>query len=578
MLNRRSLIAAAIALAMPATLPALASAASVTADSTGAITLRDAGSETNAVTVTLDAPAGNWVIRDSATPLTAGAGCTQSTADEVRCAQSTARPTAYLGGGDDTFTAPDDGGWIVYGEAGSDRLAGGAGADTFFGGPDADTLTGAGGNDRLDGGTGDDTIDGGAGEDLITYTAATGPVTVDLTAGTGGQAGEHDVLTAIEDVTATGTLTGDDGPNFLTGGGGDDVISGNGGDDTLVGELGSDTLAGGAGDDRLYGDTTFGDGEGADHLDGGPGDDWLDGGPGDGDVVEGGDGDDIVNGGDGAGDRVSGGPGDDIVSGGGHEDADAIDGLTGDGADQIDGGPGFDILDYSDRGSLAGARSLGVDVDLRRAAPQGEQGESDSAVGVEGVYGGAGNDTLVGDDGANVLHGGAGDDTLRGLGGADTLDGGAGVDLLDCVGSDDTAIAEPQDSLIACDEATAPPPAGSQNPPPGGGGQSQSQSLQRPPALQATRLTVRLLATTLRLGRDGKLALRVNASSAGKLTIALKRGKVTYLHGSVTVKPGASTLRLKLSASMTRTLRKHAKVTLKLSLGTLHANVVVKRA
>ena len=463
MLNRRSLIAAAIALAMPATLPALASAASVSADPAGAITLRDAGSETNAVTVTLDAPTRNWVIRDSATPLTAGAGCTQSTADEVRCAQAGARPTAYLGGGDDTFTAPDDGGWIVYGEAGSDRLAGGAGADTFFGGPGADTLTGAGGNDRLDGGTGDDTIDGGPGEDLITYTSATGPVTVDLTAGTGGQAGEHDVLTGIEDVTASGTLIGDDGPNFLTGGGGDDVISGNGGDDTLVGEAGSDTLDGGAGNDRLYGDTTFGDGEGADHLDGG-------------------DGNDIVNGGDGAGDQVSGGPGDDIVSGGGHQDADVMDGLTGDGPDQIDGGPGFDILDYGDRGSFDGARSLGVGVDLRHAAPQGEQGEGDSAIEVEGVYGGDGNDTLVGDDGDNVLHGGGGDDTLRGLGGADTLDGGAGVNLFDCGGSNDTVIAGPQDSRIACDGATAPPPGGSQSPPPGGGGpEPEPAAFARPP-------------------------------------------------------------------------------------------------
>jgi Ca2+-binding RTX toxin-like protein len=267
--NRRRLIAAAIALAMPAALPALASAANVSADGAGAITLRDAGSETNAATATLDAQ--DWVISDSAAPLTAGAGCTQSTANAVRCAQAGARPTAYLGGGDDTFTAPDDGGWIVYGEAGSDHLTGGAGADTFFGGPGADTLTGAGGNDRLDGGTGDDTIDGGTGEDLLTYTSATGPVTVDLTAGTGGQAGEHDGLTAIEDVTASGTLTGDDGPNFLTGSAGDDVISGNGGDDTLVGEAGSDTLNGGAGNDRLYGDTTFGDsGGGADHLDGGP--------------------------------------------------------------------------------------------------------------------------------------------------------------------------------------------------------------------------------------------------------------------------------------------------------------------
>ena len=565
---RRSLIAAAVALALPATLPALASAASASADSAGAITLRDAGSQTNVVTVTLDAATHTWVVHDSAAALTADSGCTQSAVDEVRCAQTGERPTAYLGGGDDTFTAPAEGGWIVYGEAGSDHLAGGAGADTFFGGDGADTLTGAGGNDRLDGGTGDDTIDGGSGEDLLTATSATGSVTVDLTAGTGGGAGEHDVLTGLEDVTASGTLIGDDGPNFLTGGGGDDVISGNGGDDTLVGEAGSDTLDGGAGADRLYGDSTFGDAGGTDHLVGGPGDDRLDGGPGDADVVDGGDGNDVANGGEGPGDRVSGGSGDDTVSGGGAENANVTDGLAGDGPDRLDGGPGVDILDYSDRGSL------GVDVDLRRAAPQGEQGEGDSAVAFESVYGGAGNDTLVGDDGDNVLRGGGGDDTLRGLGGTDTLDAGAGVNLLDCGGSADTLIAGPQDSLIACGGTTAPPPLGaSQNPPPVAGGGNQSVH-----PLHATRPTVRLLTTTLRLGRDGKLALRVNASSAGKLTIALERGQVTYLHRSVTVKRGASTLHLKLSASMTRTLRKHTKLTLKLSLGTLRANLVVKRA
>ncbi|HEY6887594.1 MAG TPA: calcium-binding protein, partial [Solirubrobacter sp.] len=364
-------------------------------------------------------------------------------------------------------------------------------------------------------------IDGGAGEDLTTYTSATGPVTVDLTAGTGGQAGEHDVLSGIEDVTVGGTLIGDEGPNFLTGSGGGDVISGNGGDDTLVGEAGSDTLGGGAGDDRVYGDTTFGDGAGTDALDGGPGDDRLDG---------------------------------------------------GGGADQLDGGPGFDILDYTER-------SHGVDVDLRRAAPQGEAGEGDSATGVEAVYGGAGNDTLVGDDGDNVLHGDDGDDTLRGLGGADTLDGGAGVNVFDCVGSDDKVVSGPQDSFIACAGATTPPPGGDQNPPmPGGGGAGQNQGPHPSPTVQATRLTVRLLAKTLRLGRDGKLALRVNASAAGTLTVALRRGTVTYLRKSVTVKRGASTLHLKLSASMTRKLRKPAKLTLKLSLGTLRADVVVKRA
>ncbi|HEY6888575.1 MAG TPA: hypothetical protein VI300_12365, partial [Solirubrobacter sp.] len=180
MLNRRRLIAAAVALAIPAALPAFASAASVSAGAAGAITLRDAGSETNAVTVTLDA--GNWVIGDSAAPLTAGAGCTQSAANEVRCAQAATRPTAYLGGGDDTFAAPADGGWIVYGEGGSDHLTGGAGADTFFGGPGADTLIGAGGNDRLDGGTGDDVLRmapgdvvvGGSGVDTARLVTASG--------------------------------------------------------------------------------------------------------------------------------------------------------------------------------------------------------------------------------------------------------------------------------------------------------------------------------------------------------------------------------------------------------------------
>src|SRR5689334_24096481 len=111
MLDLRSLIAAAIALALPATLPALASAATVSADAAGAIALRDAGSETNAVAVVLDASSGSWVISDSATPLAAAAGCTQSTANVVRCPRTGAPASAYLGGGDDTFAAPDDGGW-----------------------------------------------------------------------------------------------------------------------------------------------------------------------------------------------------------------------------------------------------------------------------------------------------------------------------------------------------------------------------------------------------------------------------------------------------------------------------------
>ncbi len=483
---------AAIALAMLAALPAVASAATVTADGGGAITLSDAGSETNVVTVTV--AGSEWVIGDTGAPLTAGTGCTQATPNEARCPKTAARPTATLGGGEDTFTAADDGGWVVYGEAGADRLVGAAGADTFFGGADADTLSAAGGNDRLDGGTGDDTLDGGAGEDLITYTSATAPVTVDLPAGTGGQPGEHDAVQGVEDVTASGTLIGDAGPNFLTGGNGDDTISGNGGDDVLIGELGNDTLHGGAAADRLYGDTTLGVGAGADRLDGG-------------------DGNDSLSGGDGAGDQVNGGADDDTVSGGDHWDGAA---LVGDGPDQIDGGPGTDILDYSDR-------SRGVEIDLRRAAPQGEPGENDSAIGVERARGGAGANTLIGLDGS-----------------------GAPV-------TPSTASQSPQS------------------------GRAENQNQQPSRTVQTARPTLRPLTKTLRLGKDGRIKLRVNATAAGKVTITLARGKVTYLEKSVTVKRGTSTLHLRLSASKTRSLRKHAKLTVKLSLGTVNANVVIRR-
>src|SRR4029453_19344748 len=51
----------------------------------------------------------------------------------------------------------------------------------------------------------------------------------------------------------------------------------------------------------------------------------------------------------------------------------------------------------------------------------------DTLVGVEGVQGGAGNDTLIGDGNANLLLGAGGDDSLVGGAGDDTLYGGGGT-------------------------------------------------------------------------------------------------------------------------------------------------------
>ncbi len=48
----------------------------------------------------------------------------------------------------------------------------------------------------------------------------------------------------------------------------------------------------------------------------------------------------------------------------------------------------------------------------------------------QNVNGGAGNDKLTGDNGANILNGGRGNDTLSGLGGIDTLIGGMGRDVM----------------------------------------------------------------------------------------------------------------------------------------------------
>jgi len=69
--------------------------------------------------------------------------------------------------------------------------------------------------------------------------------------------------------------------------------------------------------------------------------------------------------------------------------------------------------------------------------------------------GGAGNDTLVGGSGADVIAGRAGDDTLRGLGGADRLLGGAGDDSAEDDASDLVARVERREAtpqgLPRCD-------------------------------------------------------------------------------------------------------------------------------
>jgi Ca2+-binding RTX toxin-like protein len=161
--------------------------------------------------------------------------------------------------------------------------------------------------------------------------------------------------------------------------------------DTIYGTSHGDVLFGGAGNDKLFGrDAIWGDDNGDDLLLGGAGDDELDGGIG--------------------ADRLVGGDGDDFLQGGA-------------GADRLDGGAGIDTARYYDSWT-------GVTVDLSTGVASGGDAHGDVLVSIENITAGQGNDTLIGNAGANVLKGQTGNDLLRGGAGADYLDGGLDTDTV----------------------------------------------------------------------------------------------------------------------------------------------------
>ena len=271
---------------------------------------------------------------------------------------------------------------IIVGGEGIDTLRAGAGNDTVIGGDGQDALFGEAGVDVLMGGANRDTYDGGTELDTVSYGDHELPVAASLDGvANDGEAGEN------ENVGAT--------VENLTGGADDDVLSGDGAANVLDGSDGADVLTGAAGNDTLRG------GAGDDDLQGQDGDDTLEGG---------------LN-----VDQLGGGPGLDTLNG-------------GTGADGIAGGDDADRVTYGDR-------TAAVTVTLDGAANDGQAGENDHVqADVENATGGAGDDSLTGDDGPNDLIGGAGIDALNGAGGDDTLVGALGADVFNGgAGSGDTA-------------------------------------------------------------------------------------------------------------------------------------------
>jgi Ca2+-binding RTX toxin-like protein len=107
---------------------------------------------------------------------------------------------------------------------------------------------------------------------------------------------------------------------------------------------------------------------------------------------------------------VSGGLGDDRLAGDGGDNFF----ITSLGFDRVNGRGGLDVVSYR--------LDVGVAADLAEGSVLKASGGADRLKDVEGVIGSAGDDTITGDRGDNVLGGGfGGEDVLRGRGGADSF-------------------------------------------------------------------------------------------------------------------------------------------------------------
>ena len=327
--------------------------------------------------------------------------------------------------GNDTLTggAGDD---TLNGLAGNDTLDGAAGNDSISGGTGNDFLIGGLGNDSLYGNEGADTMRGGAGDDFLD-----GGVITDRSAYTdGNQLNYGDVVGAGVNVNLSG-ITGNGSTGFGT------VQDGTGGIDTVANFFfvstseQNDTIVGSAA--LIF-----------EQFNGRGGDDTIDGGATENTFFQGNTNRAVYDSAPAAvtidlrAGSASGGYGndtlvnftqargssfDDVLYG--SDDAVRAEGLDGGaGNDTLDGRGGFDIVRFDV------ANTAAVVVDLQAGTSVGTSTGSDTLINIEGANGTGFNDRLTGSAVANRLEGRDGNDTLVGTAGHDTLDGGNGFDTV----------------------------------------------------------------------------------------------------------------------------------------------------
>jgi Ca2+-binding RTX toxin-like protein len=313
-------------------------------------------------------------------------------------------------GGTDTVSGIEN----VIGTSYADWMIGGSGAETFVGGAGNDNINGGAGTDRADYGSSTSSIRvnlGTTSQTLGGVVVAAGMVSDGL--------GGIDTLTSIERVQGSAYA------DWMVGGANADTFAGGKGNDTLNGGAGTDTLdysgstatvlvnlstagqtlnatavAAGTARDGLGGTDTL---TGFENVTGSAYADWMFGNTGS-NSFSGGSGNDNLNG-DAGNDVLIGGAGNDILA----------------------GGTGYDVLDYRSSTAAILANLDTVSRTLNGTAVAAGTvrdglGGTDTASGIESVYGSAYADWLMGSSAAETFVGGAGNDNIN---------GGAGIDRAD---------------------------------------------------------------------------------------------------------------------------------------------------
>ena len=304
---------------------------------------------------------------------------------------------------------------VVVGSNFNDTLTGSAGSDTLYGGAGDDLLDGgAGGQDWVYGGDGNDTLLAGnyTGGHTVAFDGGTGVNTVSFISATAGVLASTEGADSVncintENIVGSNfndTLGGDSGNNLIYGGAGDDSMYGGGlGNDTLYGGDGSDTIKGGQTSDHIYGDS------GNDLLIGSSGSESF----------YGGSGNDTFQAGFATGTYIDGGTGNNTVS-----------------FVQAPAGVVINLLTDVNTGAAQGDTLLNIENVTGGYRNDSITGDANNNVldggpgGADFLYGGDGNDTLIGDIVGGYYYGGTGNDVIYAGSGLCQISGDDGNDTI----------------------------------------------------------------------------------------------------------------------------------------------------